>query len=71
MLDPHPPLPPTPTTHLHLLFMLDADAQDMDSLPGSVAGAQLPGPPQKALVHGAFARAASVHKIGGFPAILT
>ena len=44
--------------------MLTSDAMDMDSLPGSVAGAELPKPPHKALVHGAFARAASVHKTG-------
>ncbi len=43
-----------------------ADTLDIDSLPGSVEAtdASRRDSPQKSLVHGAFLRAASVHKTG-------
>ncbi len=42
-----------------------SDALDMDSLPGSVGGTELARAPHKALVHGAFVRAASMHRMSG------
>lgn len=38
----------------------------MASLPGSVGGTDLARAPHKALVHGVYARAASMHKNSGF-----
>ncbi len=45
---------------------ITADTLDIDSLPGSVEAtdASRRDSPQKSLVHGAFLRAASVHKTG-------
>ncbi|KAL3159976.1 hypothetical protein ABBQ38_010364 [Trebouxia sp. C0009 RCD-2024] len=43
------------------------DGVDMDSLPGSVGATDPTRAPHKELVHGAFARAASMRKSGGTP----
>ncbi len=47
-------------------FCANADALDIDSLPGSVEAIDpsRTESPHKSLVHGAFLRAASVHKTG-------